>query len=454
MEKYIFYEELGSGGSGTVYRVYDTHLKCERAVKKFYGEEKIWEKERNMMQELRHPLLPMIVDSIEIGDERYLVMEYIEGKNLEEYIREKGCVAEEQAVRWTMELVDFFIYLHERQNPIIYRDMKPANIIVDGDGKIHLVDFGTAWLPYQEGKTADGAGTYGYAAPEQISGSLGGADERSDIYGLGATLFHMLTGNNPSKPPYLMQPIRFFDGRLSKGLEKAVKKAVEEEKEKRYQTMRQFGLALERYKKTDRAQHCVDKAATLFYYGSLFWLCVVFAGLSGGQGREKEILLTAASIVTLCLAKSIFCTWRGRGRKGIRQERNILLTEKRGRGLMQPLLMIFFVMAASGSVYVSAAGEAREYRKTENMVLERMGKKELTAEGGIENKLWVEVRNERGQKLLIQYDAVYQMTESLKLELPLSNFEEGEVYQLRLECTNCQTDERSSRIFYLKGVEP
>lgn len=150
MEKYIFYEELGSGGSGTVYRVYDTHLKCERAVKKFYGEEKIWEKERNMMQELRHPLLPMIVDSIEIGDERYLVMEYIEGKNLEEYIREKGCVAEEQAVRWTMELVDFFIYLHERQNPIIYRDMKPANIIVDGDGKIHLVDFGTAWLPYQE----------------------------------------------------------------------------------------------------------------------------------------------------------------------------------------------------------------------------------------------------------------------------------------------------------------
>ncbi len=198
----------------------------------------------------------------------------------------------------------------------------------------------------------------------------------------------------------------------------------------------------------------MDKAATLFYYGSLFWLCVVFAGLSGGQGREKEILLTAASIVTLCLAKSIFCTWRGRGRKGIRQERNILLTEKRGRGLMQPLLMIFFVLAASGSVYVSAAGEAREYRKTENMVLERMGKKELTAEEGIENKLWVEVRNERGQKLLIQYDAVYQMTESLKLELPLSNFEEGEVYQLRLECTNCQTDERSSRIFYLKGVEP
>lgn len=427
MEKYIFYEELGSGGSGKVYRVYDTHLKCDRAVKKFYGEEKVWEKERNMMKELRHPLLPMIVDSIEAGDERYLVMEYIEGKNLEEYIEEKGCVAEKQAVKWALELADFLIYLHERQNPIIYRDMKPANIIIDGGGKIHLVDLGTAWRPYQEGEEADGAGTYGYAAPEQISGGLGGADERSDIYGLGATLYHMLTGDNPSKPPYLIQPIRFFDGRLSVGLEKIVNKAVEEGKEKRYQTMRQFSFALERYKKADETHRYVENAVKFLYYGSVFCLCAIFAGLSGKQGREKDILLAAAAIIALCVIKSIVCIWNGRGRRGIRQERNILLTEKKGGGLMLSLLIVGVLFAASASVHAAA--------KEEKLLL-------------------VEVRNEQGQKLLIRYDAVYQLTGIFKLELPLSNFEEGQIYRLRLECINCETEEISSRTFYLKGLNP
>ena len=128
--KYILYEELGSGGSGKVYRAFDRHLGCNRAVKKFCAEEGGWRKELEMLKELRHPLLPMITDSIEEGEDKYLVMEYIEGKNLEDYVREKGNIRQEQAVEWTLELADFLIYLHERKNPVIYGDMKPANIIV------------------------------------------------------------------------------------------------------------------------------------------------------------------------------------------------------------------------------------------------------------------------------------------------------------------------------------
>ena len=122
--KYIFYEELGSGGSGTVYRVYDKHLKCDRAVKKFSEEGEIWKKEMDMLKELRHPLLPVITDTIEDGENRYLVMEYIEGKNLGDYVRERGRIGQEQAVEWVMDLAEALIYLHERSSPVIYRDMK------------------------------------------------------------------------------------------------------------------------------------------------------------------------------------------------------------------------------------------------------------------------------------------------------------------------------------------
>lgn len=474
MDKYILCEQLGSGGSGTVYRVYDTHLKCDRAVKKFSAGEEMWKKEWDLMKELRHPLLPVITDSIEEGEDKYLVMEYIEGQNMEEYIKEKGRIGQEQAVRWALELADVLIYFHERKNPVIYRDMKPSNIMVDSNGKIHLVDFGTAWLLYQDGKESDGAGTYGYAAPEQMTGGWGGADERSDVYGLGATLYHMLTGDNPSRPPYFMQPIRFFDGCLSAGLEKVVKKAVEEEKEKRYQTMRQFQWALMNYGNKDRVMGHVRKGAEILYYTALFGLGAVFASLSGKIGYEKEILCTAFLIFALSFMKSALCAWKGRGRKGMRQERNILLTEKRGRGLILTLLIAFSVTAAFGSAYASAAGERQKNKNFQSQVCACRASTNLPmrkvlakpnrscAETGLkmadgkeaENQLRVEVRNKRGQKLLIQYDAVYQMTESLKLELPLCNFEEGEVYRLRLECTNCETDERSSRIFYLKGVEP
>lgn len=426
-EKYVFYEELGSGGSGKVYRAFDKHLKCDRAIKKFCGGEKQWEKELNMLKELRHPLLPVITDIMEEGDDKYLVMEFIRGKNLRDYVRENGNIRQEQAVKWAMELADLLIYLHERSSPVIYGDMKPANIMVEPDGNLKLVDFGTAWLRYQEGGRKFCTGTYGYAAPEQFSSDGGrGADESSDVYGLGATLYYMLTGDDPSRPPFLIHPIRFFDRKLSVELEKIVEKAASEKKEKRYQTMRQFKSAMEQYKKADKIRERVEKWMKMFYYNLLFGLGIWFARLCGIPRQEKKILTVAVLIFSVCLIQAVISVYRGRGLRGLCQERSVLLTEKKGRGFILSLVVgVLSLFAVSVS-----HGSSKE-----------------------ENTLFVNVRNEKGQKVLVRYDAVYPFMDVLKLELPMSNFEQGGIYRLSLECVNCETEERSSRIFYLKSLE-
>ncbi len=425
--KYILYEELGSGGSGKVYRAFDRHLRCDRAVKRFNAGEDIWKKELEMLKGLKHPLLPMVTDSMEEGNERYLVMEYIEGKNLESYVQEKGHIRQEQAVEWALELADLLIYLHERNSPVIYRDMKPANIMVEPDGKLKLIDFGTAWLRYQEGGEKFCAGTYGYAAPEQLGeNGVSGADERSDVYGLGATLYYMLTGDDPSKPPFLIHPIRFFDRRLSVEMEKIVGKAVEEEKGKRYQTMRQFKTAMERYQNMDQMREYIKKGAGILYYSVLLCLGVLFAALCSFPGQEKRILVTSALIFSVCFLRLFVSIGRGRGKRGVCRERSILLTEKKGKGLVL-LLAAGILSAAAANVSHASAEE--------------------------ENTLFVNVRNEKGQKVLIRYDAVYPLADVLKLEIPLRNFEKGEVYRLRLECMNCETEEKNSRTFYLKSIE-
>lgn len=444
--KYIFCEELGSGGSGTVYRVYDKHLKCDRAVKKFSGGEEAWKKELDMLKGLKHPLLPVITDSIEDGEDRYLVMEYIEGKNLSDYVRERGRIGQEQAVVWALDLAEVLIYLHERNSPVIYRDMKPANIMVDQGENLRLVDFGTAWMRYRKEDKVFYAGTYGYAAPEQMEEEgAGGIDERSDVYGLGATLYYMLTGDDPSKPPFLIHPIRFFDKSFPAGLELAVEKATAAEKESRYGTVRQFQAVLKKYKKKNRMGERIGKVTGGLYYGVLLWLCIWFARLCNMQKREKEILVCAAALIGMCLAKTAAAAYIERGTRGIRKERSLLLTEKKGRGLLV-LFMGVLSIAVTGTVQASASANAPNWLYA-SADTERVLEKE-------ENTLWVEVRNGKGQKLVIRYDAVYLLEETLKLELPFSNFEEGGIYRLRLECMDCGTGETRSRTFYLKGLEP
>ncbi len=209
--------------------------------------------------------------------------------------------------------------------------------------------------------------------------------------------------------------------------------------------MRQFQAVLKKYKKKNRMWERAGRITEGLYYIALLGICICFARLCNEPGKEKEILFCAAVIIGLCLAKTAVASCTGRNRRGIRRERSLLLTEKRGKGLMI-LFMGILSMAVTGTVQASTS------RNTEHSFPVSINREQPLAEE--ENSLWVDVRNEKGQKLLIRYDAVYLLTETLKLELPLSNFTEGGIYRLRLECMDCETEETSSRTFYLKGLEP
>ena len=152
-----------------------------------------------------------------------------------------------------MQLCDVLRYLHSQEPAIIYRDMKPANVMLQPNGQIKLIDFGIA-REYKEQNIADttALGTKGYAAPEQFGGH-GQTDGRTDIYCLGTTLYHLLTGHSPAEPPYEMYPIRHWNPSLSGRFRRIILKCTQLNPEDRYQTCEELDYALQNYEKVDEA---------------------------------------------------------------------------------------------------------------------------------------------------------------------------------------------------------
>ncbi|MCH5257903.1 MAG: serine/threonine protein kinase [Lachnospiraceae bacterium] len=255
-DKYEIKRPIGEGGGGIVYLAWDRHLECSVAIK----EEKHLQEaegagalkaEMEFLKTLKHPMLPAVFDYFST-DKRYLVMEYIEGISLHKYIEKEGKIQEEQACEWALQLLDLFSYLHNHKPAIIYRDLKPENIIVCPDSKLRVVDFGAALCMNYDGSRQENlAGTPGYAAPEQLNGyrqHTDNADERSDIYTFGATMYHMLTGFNPSLPPYGIRPLRCMSPELTAGIERIVLKCTEKEPGKRYQSVEDIKRDIKRRK--------------------------------------------------------------------------------------------------------------------------------------------------------------------------------------------------------------
>lgn len=240
--KYEILKEIGRGGMSIVYLAMDKHLNKQWAVKEIRkkGSGKNDEivvnsllAEANMMKKLEHPSLPRIVDIIDNGITIYVVMDYIEGESLDKILNEYGAQPEEMVVGWAKQLCDALSYLHSQKPSIIYRDMKPANVMLKPEGNIKIIDFGIA-REYKEQNLADTTvlGTKGYAPPEQYSGQT---DPRSDIYALGMTMHHLLTGVDPRNgEPYA--PVRQWNPELSEGIEIIIDRCVEPAAENRYQS--------------------------------------------------------------------------------------------------------------------------------------------------------------------------------------------------------------------------
>ncbi len=287
--KYKILNIAGKGGMSIVYLAINEKANKQWAIKeickKDYRDFDMDKKEIEMMKRLKHPNLPAIVDVIERKDSLLIVMDYIEGRSLEDLVLEYGPQSETLVIHWAKQLCDVLHYLHTRTPPIIYRDMKPSNVMLKPDGNITLIDFGAAreYKPHNYKDTVL-LGTRGYAAPEQYR-SDGQSDARTDIYSLGVTVFRLLSGKLPEE----LCPIGQLQPDVSKGIEKILLKCTRILKQERYQSAAELREALERYWEYDESFQRLQKRKLQNFLIPVMLSVVFFVGTFFFAIREYSI---------------------------------------------------------------------------------------------------------------------------------------------------------------------
>ncbi len=258
--RYEVLKVIHAKGMSAVYLVQDCNLNkqwCLKEIRKSSAGKNNVEydaliQEANIMKGLNHPSIPRITTIEEEGDSVFIIMDYVDGMSIKSWLNKKGKISQDVAVVWLKQITQVLIYLHNRKYPIFYRDMKPDNVMIQGDGNIKVLDFGISVVIKTEGQVIEKAlGTRGYAAPEQSKKGMV-CDLRSDIYALGKTMYYMLTGINPSQvPKEKLKPIREIDSSISPGLELVVNKCVREDPNERYQSCEELLYDLQVYKTLD-----------------------------------------------------------------------------------------------------------------------------------------------------------------------------------------------------------
>ncbi len=306
--RYEIARRIGGGGMGAVYLAKDRNLgDASRAVKEMVEahldplqhEKAIgdFKRESLLLTSLEHPSIPTIYDYFydEPLGRFYLVMKYISGGDLASRLRNApgGRIDEKTVTDWGMQVADVLEYLHSRPKQIIYRDLKPANLMIDGNtGRVMLIDFGIARWVKQEEKGVTAVGTMGYAPPELFAGRV---EARSDVYSLGATMFHLMTGADPQDNPLLIFDFaknpkpRQIAPAISSEMEQILMKAVEYKPEDRFTTSGELRDAL--------ATHLEKLMAGRVSYGApspqlgseTVQVQTVYCGFCGGRIAADDI---------------------------------------------------------------------------------------------------------------------------------------------------------------------
>lgn len=296
--KYKILNKIGQGSMGIVYLAMNERANKQWAIKEVRKDGKQDYEvvrqgliaETDILKKLDHPNLPSIIDVIDCDDTFLIVMDYIEGRTLKKELEERGAQPQEDVIEWAKQLCDVLGYLHSRKPPIIYRDMKPSNVMLRPDGRVILIDFGTA-REFKSNQIEDTTclGTIGYAAPEQYGGQ-GQTDGRTDIFCLGVTLYHLLTGHNPSQPPYETQPIRTWNPALSSGLEEIILKCTKKDPNERYQSCAELMYALEHYGELDIEYKTKQNRKWKAFLASGILTVLSAAGTLGFMGAENRTM--------------------------------------------------------------------------------------------------------------------------------------------------------------------
>jgi tRNA A-37 threonylcarbamoyl transferase component Bud32 len=306
--RYEVVKRIGGGGMGAVYLAKDRNLgDVPRAVKEMiesHIDESQHEKaiadfkrESLLLTSLEHPSIPTVYDYFydEASERFYLVMKFIPGNDLSSRLRSApgGRIDELTVTEWGIQVADVLHYLHTRPQQIIYRDLKPANLMIDtNNSRVMLIDFGIArWVNKKE-KGVTAVGTMGYAPPELFSGQ---ADPRVDIYSLGATLFHLLTGSDPQDNPLLIFDFtknprpRQINPALSSEIERILVRTVEYKPEHRFQTGAELRDVLSAHLEKLRTGQVSYGAPAYELGGETVRVSMVFCGFCGGRIAADDI---------------------------------------------------------------------------------------------------------------------------------------------------------------------
>ncbi len=248
--RYVITRIIKQGGQGSVYegtdqdgRVYAIKEMLDYFVDSDERQEAInrFNAEANLLQKLAHPRIPRVYSHFTDEGRHYLTMDFVRGEDLEEIIERAGALPEAQMLEWADQICDVLNYLHTRG--MVYRDMKPSNVMIDAaDDKVKLVDFGIAKILKPSEKGGTQIGTPGYAPPEQYQGR---ATPASDIYALGATLHHALTGRDPTdQPPFSFAPARNINVQISRRTSDALEQALKMRPDERFGSVAEFRAML------------------------------------------------------------------------------------------------------------------------------------------------------------------------------------------------------------------
>ena len=414
-EKYRVLRKIGSGGGGNVYQVYDERLEKYWAAKRLEKDSA----EERILRTAQSEFWVRIVDVVEQEGERFLIMDWIEGENLQQCLDRGGPVSLREGVRIGITLCKALEQLHALEPPVLYLDCKPSNIMLQKDGRVVLVDFGSA-VSKEEQMTVPRTASFGYAAPEQLcpDPQKRAVDERSDLYSLGKTLYAILGGQCPDRPPYGAASLHRVNGTVPVGLCRIVEKCCETKAERRYQTAKAVQLALENYEKVQNKRRWWWRMVLALFLISLGIAAWEFAGWMLEKhdfGRlQKGIAWMIVSWFFQKINRSVFAG----NRQNWEMKKSVVRTLKKQGTMLGLVLLLCWSLPVSGN---AAQEQARGT---------------------------VILRDEKMRKLLIREGSVLECEDSIFLELNPKLFEQERIYRISVVCQEDDGEKNSLEFTY------